>query len=514
MTNRRRTILSAAIVLCMACCLSACNPKEKIDELLTPTSVAEAIAAKKADDEYKAAVEAWQDATILAAKFPDNATYAANVVTTKTEMDNKKTAKATADSALSTAKSNYETAKKNDDDAKAPVDAAKKAYDTAQKAADDLEAWVLDPKYQTAVDDAQAKVGTAQIDADDAKTALETAEAALADAFEALDQKGVKYEEDTKFVELYEAYQKAENTEWTNFNTAQAALIKLYNEVYVNKDGNDYRFNYLKASYDVDPKFTYISGGITYNWKTSEYELDVIPYEGYQAYNAEYDYYYSTWNENDAQRDDEMNLVIWERYSASYYKDYYGKLAEKQADHLAVELNNIAKDYEDAFYAIDKIKAKLDTYDSYKEAYVEMLSGYSDLVEAYIEAAKAYFEASWAYTDAKAAYMALRDATYNEVVVYQYDDDTEDYYAVTISDINELIDYYESKIVYWQAWAEYDLQAIEDYYEEATIDLDKEYLELELLYKKVVILQALADEYQAILEELLGVDLNVFDAAE
>lgn len=49
MNTRGRTLLSCAIALCMACCLSACNPKEKIDELLTPTSVEEAIAAKAAE---------------------------------------------------------------------------------------------------------------------------------------------------------------------------------------------------------------------------------------------------------------------------------------------------------------------------------------------------------------------------------------------------------------------------------------------------------------------------------
>ncbi len=43
-----RTIVSCALALCVACCLSACNPKEKLDELLTPTSVADAIAEKAA----------------------------------------------------------------------------------------------------------------------------------------------------------------------------------------------------------------------------------------------------------------------------------------------------------------------------------------------------------------------------------------------------------------------------------------------------------------------------------
>ena len=51
MNTRGRTILSCAVALCMAFCLCACNPKEKIDELLTPTSVAEAIAAKTEENQ-------------------------------------------------------------------------------------------------------------------------------------------------------------------------------------------------------------------------------------------------------------------------------------------------------------------------------------------------------------------------------------------------------------------------------------------------------------------------------
>lgn len=51
MKTHGRTVLSCAIALLMACCLSACNPKEKIDELITPTSVAEATAAKAAENQ-------------------------------------------------------------------------------------------------------------------------------------------------------------------------------------------------------------------------------------------------------------------------------------------------------------------------------------------------------------------------------------------------------------------------------------------------------------------------------
>ena len=45
MKTRMRIIMSCIVAICMACCLTACNPKEKIDEFLTPTSVEEAMAA-------------------------------------------------------------------------------------------------------------------------------------------------------------------------------------------------------------------------------------------------------------------------------------------------------------------------------------------------------------------------------------------------------------------------------------------------------------------------------------
>ena len=49
MKTRMRIVMSCIVAIAMACCLTACNPKEKIDELLTPTSVEEAMAAKRAE---------------------------------------------------------------------------------------------------------------------------------------------------------------------------------------------------------------------------------------------------------------------------------------------------------------------------------------------------------------------------------------------------------------------------------------------------------------------------------
>ena len=49
MKNRGRILMTCAVTICMALCLTACDPKEKIDEFLTPTSVEEAMAAKAAE---------------------------------------------------------------------------------------------------------------------------------------------------------------------------------------------------------------------------------------------------------------------------------------------------------------------------------------------------------------------------------------------------------------------------------------------------------------------------------
>lgn len=49
MKTHRSTIISCAIALCLACCLTACNPLDQIDALFTPTSVADAMANKAAE---------------------------------------------------------------------------------------------------------------------------------------------------------------------------------------------------------------------------------------------------------------------------------------------------------------------------------------------------------------------------------------------------------------------------------------------------------------------------------
>ena len=48
MKTYTRILATCIVTLSLAFGLTACNPKEKIDELLTPTSVEEAIAAREA----------------------------------------------------------------------------------------------------------------------------------------------------------------------------------------------------------------------------------------------------------------------------------------------------------------------------------------------------------------------------------------------------------------------------------------------------------------------------------
>ena len=48
MKTYTRILATCIVTLSLALGLTACNPKEKIDELLTPTSVEEAIAAREA----------------------------------------------------------------------------------------------------------------------------------------------------------------------------------------------------------------------------------------------------------------------------------------------------------------------------------------------------------------------------------------------------------------------------------------------------------------------------------
>ena len=471
--------------------------------------------AKNAQTEYDAALVDWRNKNIDATAFPDDKDKQDALTAAKKVLDEKDAALAAANKAMATAKDNYDEAKKNDDEAKKPVDEAKAAWDAAKKVADDMEAYTVDPKYQAAVD-------AAKIKDDNAKADVTAAETALANRFKEMEQEGVKYEDDAKFVELYEAYLKANegvnklgpgyywDAEKGDYvpGAALAAWNKLqllYRTVYENKD-LDWTYSYFYCAYDLNPEVKYISG---YGWNAEK-----------QAYEAIWEYYSELWEpEYDEEGyiiwnqvfDDEGNPVCDPSGSRSYIKEQLQASIEAAPAELEADIEAIKEGYQPLKDEIAVVKENLALYKQYEPGYLAWIDKAQELSDATFDAEVAALEAEWKYQDAKAEYQAIRDNLGGEIVKYEYDDETEDYVTITLNDVNELIEYYEMYAQFYEQWIEEDYQAIVDYLDDANIDLDKLYMDYELILKKIVVVEKLVDEYKAILEELLGVDLDVFE---
>lgn len=489
------------------------------------TAVAEQKAAQEAFD---AKLAAWRAADIAATANPNDADLAAALVTAKNEMDAAETALGGKNTALATAKKDYEDAKKADDDAKKPVDAAKKEWDKAKKDADALKNWTLDPKFQTAVDNAKTAAETA-------KANLTAAEGALAAAFKELDQKGVKFEEDPQFAELYSAYQEAstgvdklgfsyydeEKDAYVDGAAREAlnAVEKLYTQVYKNKNGYD-SFNYKNAAYQIDPEFMYVNG---YEIVDGKYVASYWPVGGYEI---DYDNpYYNDWWEFLGYDVDtgEPIFEVHEDYFGPYYPYVYENgepvinvknslsYMKAQAEELLANLPEdveAAKEAVDEAYAaayeeIEAVRANLATFDQFEPAYDNIVAKLQELYTARDEAQIAVLDAQWAYLDAKAEYTAMQNTLTDWV--YEYDPDNDIAYRISVQDhiayLNKIIAETEAEIVEISA-------NIEAYAEDATVTLNKMQMDYEILIKKIAALQKIADEFQSIVEELLGISLS------
>lgn len=474
------------------------------------TAVAEQKAAQEAFD---AKLAAWRAADIAATANPNDADLAAALVTAKNEMDAAETALGGKNTALATAKKDYEDAKKADDDAKKPVDAAKKEWDKAKKDADALKNWTLDPKFQTAVDNAKTAAQTAE-------AKFTAAEGALAAAFKALDQKGVKYEEDPTFVELYTAYNEASDgvgklgfgTHWDAEkgdyvpNAAQAAynaVTKLYYTVYSNKDYYYpvyYHLNYLNAAYQVDPKFMYVA---SYDYAEGEY---IIVWE-------HYDYLYD--EDSNLILDEDGNPIVDETGSFSYWKAYYEELLANLPKDVEAAKEAVDEYYAGAYEEIEAVRAKLATFDQFAPAYDNIVAKLQELYTARDEAQITVLDAEWAYKDAKAEYSAMEYTLTDWVYIYNADIDSnissagfnEHPYYYSIS-VQEYITNLKADIAQTEAEIDEIYANIDAYVADANVTLAKMQMDYEILIKKIAALQKIADEFQSIVEELLGISLS------
>ena len=464
---------------------------------------------KAAQEAFDAKLAAWRAADIAATANPNDADKAAALVTAKNEMDAAETALGGKNTALATAKKDYEEAKKADDDAKKPVDAAKKEWDKAKKDADALKNWTLDPKFQTAVDNAKTAAETA-------KANLTVAEGALAAAFKALDQEGVKYEDDPKFVELYTAYNEASDgvsklgfgTHWDaekgDFvpNAAQAAfnaVTKLYYTVYSNKDS--YRpVNYINAAYQVDPKFMYVAG---YDYAEGEY---IINWKHY---------YYLYDEDSNLILDEDGNPIVDETRSFSYWKAYCEELLANLPKNVEARKEAVDEAYAAAYEEIEAVRAKLATFDQFAPAYDNIVAKLQELYTACDEAQITVLDAEWAYKDAKAEYSAMEYTLTDWVYIYNADIDSnissagfnEHPYYYSIS-VQEYITNLKANIAETEAEIDEIYANIDAYVADANVTLAKMQMDYEILIKKIAALQKVADEFQSIVEELLGISLS------
>jgi len=473
----------------------------------------DAVADQKTKKEaYDAKLATWRDA---------NVAYTADPSTTNKELlDNAKTALdtaeselKTADTALATAKKTYDDAKAADDKAKDPVEKAQEAMDEAKEIAADLKAYVVDPLVIAA--EAEAAGDTLYW-----FNRLADDEEALAGAFEALKQEGVAYEEDPNFELLYAAYQDAEAAinslgMWDYYDPELNAWVPgaakvavedlqfLYNEVFYNKDkdlnGNPYYydFNYRRAAYDVEPTTKFYS-----YWDTDA--------DGKLV--AEWNYYNYYW--------DEVEPGVWEQvlvpdYSGSYMVAQLQEEIDNMPEAVAEEQAEIDEAMEPVFEEIEGVREMLQLMDSWKPAYASYVAEKQELYDAVNEAEKAEIDAHWAYLDAKAYYQGLEYSLTDWV--YFYDEDLDElieeygleehpyYYCESVQ---EYIAECEEYLAYLEGEIDATINAYNAVVDEANTWLDKKYMDYDLLLKRIAVLEEIAARYEALIEELFGIDLS------
>lgn len=499
-----------------AAALATASEKYSIDEDGNESGTA-VTAVKEAEADVAAKQTAYNAADIAATANPDDEALQQAKADAKTALDEAIATLTSKNTLLTTAKADYDAAKKADDTAKKPVDEAKAAWDEAVEVAQAKHDFVVDPLVIEA--EAMAAGDTLMC-----HNNLENAEQALADAFAALKQEGVAYDDDPKFAELYGAYREAMVADdllgWGYYwdeelqdavpYACQAAYDEvyfLYNTVYRNKDGYGYTFNYQRAAWDTDP-YTLFLYGYDYDYETQEYFLI-------------WDYYYTVWEP--VYDEDGETIIDWVEVvdeDGNHLPDLEYSNAGRKA-MIEEEIENIPADVEaekalcdameeEFIEGIDGIRANIAVYDGWKPAYDTYAADIQEIADEYNEALKEYLDVYYAFLDAKAAYKAIVES-YDYFYIYEEEwEEYEDWWGADAYGYNVQLymEYLEEELV--EIEAEYN--AIVEQYnqtvDDANIQLEKMYMEYDLLLKKIAVLEEIAARYEALIEELFGIDLS------
>jgi hypothetical protein len=463
---------------------------------------------------YDAKLAAWRDANVAYTADP-SATNKELLDNAKTALDTAESELKTADTALATAKKTYDEAKAADDKAKEPVEKAKEAMDEAKEIAADLKAYVVDPLVIEA--EALAAGDTLYW-----FNKLAADEEALAAAFEALEQEGVAYEDDPNFELLYAAYKETGDAinalgPWWYYDpdlddyVPGAAMVAinnlnfLYYTVYRNKDGYDGAFNYQRAAYDVEPNTMFYDG---YDWDDNT----IVP---------RWTYYYTLWEEVEpgvwepVYEEDGVTIAVDPTYSNSYIVAQLQEEIDNMPEAVAEEQAEIDEAMEPVFEEIEGVREMLQLMDSWKPAYASYVAEKQELYDAVNEAEKAEIDAHWAYLDAKAYYQGLEYSLTDWV--YFYDEDLDElieeygleehpyYYCESVQ---EYIAECEEYLAYLEGEIDATINAYNAVVDEANTWLDKKYMDYDLLLKRIAVLEEIAARYEALIEELFGIDLS------
>ena len=475
-------------------------------------------AAVKAKEDADKALEAWRAANVAATADPDNAEKKQALEDAKKALDDANKALTDANQALATSKKAYEDASAADLKAQEPVTAAEKAWNDAKEALQEKKDYVVDPLLEEAFIMADADTAIAN-------ASLKKCEEQLAAAFEVLDQEGVKYEEDPKFAELYKAYLESDDEldalgPWTYWDPEKSdyvygaageaynALYKLYYTVYRNKDGYQNPYRYMRCAYDLDSKALFISAW-DYDYDKQAYVAIWFPMGGYR-WDPVYD---EDGNIIDYVQifDEDGNPVIDETYSRAYQKAQL----EEQIEGIPAEVEAAKTAIDEGVTAfveyIDGIRANIAVYDGWKAGYDTYATEVQALSDAINEAEKTSNQVYYEFVQAKAAYKALEGSLQEYFYIYEEDWEAyEDLWGpyVYAYNVDLYIEWCEEELAEIAA----DIQEVIDNdnadYEATLIWLQKKEMEYELLLKKIAVYEEIAAKYQALVEELFGINLS------
>lgn len=508
-----------------AAALATASEKYSIDEDGNESGTA-VTAVKEAEADVAAKQTAYNAADIAATANPDDEALQKAKADAKTALDEAIATLTAKNTLLTTAKADYDAAKKADDTAKKPVDDAKAAWDEAAEAAQELHDYVVDPKYQQDFEKAQADTASANAQ-------LKNRENQLANAFAALDEEGVKYEDDPKFEELYSAYQTAGEiagklgfgSYWDEeagdyvYYPCDAAYQKVQDLywVYQNRDyysDGMYLLRYYNAAFNVDPTTMRVDG-IIWNEETQSYEIVWWPLNGYlyeQVFdedgNPVYDGDgYEVWEQV---LDENGDPVINCNGSASYEKAKLQEAIDSMPETVEAEKALYDAMVEEFIEGVDGIRANIAVYDGWKPAYDTYAADIQEIADEYNEALKEYLDVYYAFLDAKAAYKAIV-GSYDYFYIYEEEwEEYEDWLGADAYGYNVQLymEYLEEELV--EIEAEYN--AIVEQYnqtiDDANVQLEKMYMDYDLLLKKIAVLEEIAARYEALIEELFGIDLS------